>query len=78
CKRLKKAVIGNNVQVIGKSAFFKCRMLKVVQIKSLKIKSVGKYAFAGTKAKVRVKVPKKRLKKYRKLLRGKGRLAVKR
>lgn len=67
CKKLQKVTIGANVTKIGKNAFYKDSKLKNIQIKSAKLKSVGKNAIKGIAKKATVKVPKKQYKKYKKL-----------
>lgn len=61
---------GQRYQVTGieKKAFYKMGKLKKITILSTTIKSVGKNAFKKTNKKLKVKVPKKKLKTYRKLL----------
>lgn len=73
-KKLKKVTIGENVKTIGKNAFYGCKKLKKVTIKTslLTKKTVGKNAFAKINAKAKVKVPKSKLKNYKKLLKSKG------
>ena len=72
--KVTKIIIGKNVTKIGKKAFSKCKKLKLLVIKSrkLKIKNVAKDAFKGITKKTTVKVPKSKMKEYRKLLRKKG------
>ena len=55
-------------------AFYGCRNLKSITIKtsSLRSRSVGSKAFTGTNARPKVKVPVKQLKSYKKLLKSKG------
>lgn len=65
---LKKVTIGKNVQVIGAKAFYGCRHLTKLVVKSSKLKSVGSKAFKGVPAKVKVYVPKAKTAKYGKLL----------
>ena len=77
-KKLTKVTIGSNVKTIGKQAFYGCKNLKSITIKStnLTAKSVGVKAFtkAGSKnyKKLVVKVPKSKKKAYVKLLKKKG------
>ena len=73
-KKLKKITIGSNIQKIGKKAFFKCKNLKTVTIKTtlLTKSSVGGSAFKGIHANAKVKVPKKVLKSYQKVLKSRG------
>lgn len=74
CKKLKKVTIGVNVKSIGKQAFKNCKKLKTITIKSQKLtkSSVGAGAFQGISKKATIKVPKKKLKAYKKFLRKKG------
>lgn len=69
-KKIKSVVIGKNVKKIGKQAFFECKKLKKITIKSkkLKKKSIGAKAFKGIYKKAKFKVPKKKLKLYKKLI----------
>lgn len=53
-RKLKKAVLGKNVSVIGKQAFFGCKKLKTVQIKGKTIKKVNAGALKKTAAKLTV------------------------
>lgn len=71
-KKLKKVVIGKNVQVIGKRAFEKAKNLRSITIKSVSLKKVGRSAFKGIHAKAKIKVPAKKLKAYKRLLKKKG------
>ena len=71
-KKLKTVVIGKNVTSIGKKAFFGCKNLKKITVKSKILKKVGAKAFKGINKKAVIKVPKKQLKKYKKLFKNKG------
>ncbi len=71
-KKLKKVTIGKNITSIGKQAFYGCKKLKTITVKTTKLKTVGKQAFKGIHKKATIKVPKKKYKKYKKLLKGKG------
>lgn len=77
-KKVKQIVIGKNVTKIGKKAFFGCKNLKKITIKSTKLKKkdIGAKAFkkAGKKNynKLKVIVPKKCLKTYKKIFKQKG------
>ncbi len=66
-KKVTKVTIGANVTSIGNQAFYKCKKLKKVEIKSEKIKSVGKKAFGKNAKKFSVKMPKSCKKAYKKL-----------
>ncbi len=72
CKKLKKVTIGTNVKKIGKKAFYQCRKLKSIQVKSKKLTKVGSNAFKGIHKKAVIKVPKAKLSKYKKLMKKKG------
>lgn len=72
CTSLKKITVGKAVKTIGKSAFEKDSKLKSIKIQSTVLKKVGKNALKGIHKKAVVSVPKKQLKSYKKLLKGKG------
>ena len=72
CKNLKSVTIGKNVTSIGKNAFKNCKNLKKITVKSTKLKKVGKGALTGINRKCVIKVPKKQLKSYKSLFKGKG------
>lgn len=71
---LKKVSIGKNVNRIEAQAFAGCKKLKSMTIKTnaLTAKRVGSKAFKGISAKAVIKVPAKKVKAYKKLLRAKG------
>ncbi len=69
---LKKVTIGKNVTKINANAFHGCKNLKTVTVKSTQIKTVGKNAFKGINPKAKIKVPKSKLKYYKKLFAKKG------
>jgi len=71
-KKAGKAVIGKNVVSIGKKAFYRCKNLKRVIIKSQQLKKVGKNAFKGIYRKAVIKVPSAKYRAYTKLLKKKG------
>ncbi len=71
-KKLKSATIGKNVKSIGASAFAKDGRLNKITIKSTVLKKVGSKAFSGINKKAKIKVPAKKLKAYKKLLKNKG------
>lgn len=72
CKVLKSVEIGKNVTQIGKSAFSGDKKLKKIQVKTTKLKKIGKNAFKNIHAKAIIKVPKKKVKAYKKLFKNKG------
>lgn len=73
-KKLKKVTIGKNIRKIGKNAFYGCKNLKSITVKTslLTKKNVGKNAFKGINAKAVVKVPKKKLKAYKPVFKAAG------
>ena len=73
-KKVTQVTIDKNVKNIGKNAFYGCKNLKKVTIKTTKLtkKTVGKNAFKGIHKKATIKVPKKKLNAYKKLLKNAG------
>lgn len=71
-KKLKKVAVGENVTVIGKRAFYGDGRLRTIIIKSRKLHQVKKQALKGINKKAVIKVPGKKLKKYKQALTGKG------
>lgn len=71
-KKLKKVTIGKNINKINTNTFYGCKNLKTITIKSTNLKSVGKNVFKGINPKAKIKVPAKKLKAYKKLLKNKG------
>lgn len=71
-KKLKKVTIGKNVIQIKAEAFRGCSKLQTVTVKTTKLKTVGKKAFYKIHKKAAFKVPKKKYKAYKKLLKKKS------
>ena len=73
-KKVTQVTIDKNVNNIGKNAFYGCKNLKKITIKTTKLtkKTVGKNAFKGIHKKATIKVPKKKLKVYKSIFKGKG------
>lgn len=71
-KKLSKVTVGTNIKKISNNAFFKCRSLKTVTIKSVLLtkKTASKRAFKGVGKKMVIKVPKKMKKVYVKIFKG--------
>ncbi|MFR1611074.1 MAG: leucine-rich repeat protein [Anaerobutyricum soehngenii] len=71
-KKLTKITVGTNIKKISNNAFFKCRSLKTVTIKSVLLtkKTANKKAFKGISRKMVMKVPKKMKKVYVKIFKG--------
>ena len=74
CTSLTKITIPSKVKKIGKQASYGCKKLKTITIKTTKLnsKNVGSKAFKGIYAKATIKVPKSKLKSYKKLLKARG------
>lgn len=68
CKNLNTVIIGDRVRKIEKEAFYKSKKLKKVTLKSKKMTKIGKKAFYGNSKKLKLEVPRKKYKKYKKLL----------
>lgn len=64
--------IGKSVQSIGKEAFQGTKKLKTITIKSTRLSKVGANALKQTYSKVKIKVPKSKLSRYKSLLNKKG------
>ena len=73
-RKLKKVVIGQTIVRIGKNAFYGCKKLTAITIKSsrLTLKNIGKNAFKNTSPKATVKVPKKQKVLYNQILKKRG------
>ena len=73
-KKLKKLTLPKNCCYIGTEAFSGCTKLKTLTIKSTKLtaQTVADNAFQGMSKKTVIKVPKSKLKEYKKLFRAKG------
>lgn len=73
-KYITRVTIGKNVKTIGAKAFYGCKKLKniTVKTKKLDVKKVGKSAFKGINSKATIKVPKSKYKAYKILLKKKG------
>ena len=74
CTAITKIAIPAKVSKIGKQAFSGCKKLKNITIKTKKLtsKKAGSNAFKGIHGKAIIKVPKEKLKAYKKLLKEKG------
>ncbi|MCM1258150.1 MAG: leucine-rich repeat protein [Roseburia sp.] len=74
CKKLKKIIIPSKVKAIGEKAFYNCKNLKRITLNTTKLtqNTVGNKAFAKISKKAVVKVPKGKVKAYKKLLQSKG------
>lgn len=74
CKRMVKAAIPASVKSIGSKAFANAPKLKTIVIKTTRLtsKNVGSSAFQGISSKAAAKVPAKKLKAYKALLKKRG------
>lgn len=77
CKRLTSVTIGKNVKEIGRNAFKDCKNLKSITVKSKVLEKVGKNALKGTSSKLKITIPKKKQKVYKKLFLGRGNKKIK-
>lgn len=66
-QKLKKAVIGKNITKIGKKAFYNCKSLKLLDIKSVKLKKAGKNATGKVPTDFKIKAPSGKYNEYLKL-----------
>ena len=71
CKKLSKVSIGTGLREIGKKVFAKDTKLRTMKIKSTKLKKVGNKSLEKC-TKLTIKVPKKKVKAYKKLFSKKG------
>lgn len=67
-KKITSITLGKNIEVIEKYAFYQCKKLKSMKINSENLKSIGKKAFYGNDKTLTIKVPKKKIGKYQKLI----------
>lgn len=72
--KIKKLTIPSSITKIGSQAFYGCRNLRAITIKTSKLtsKNVGSKAFQSIYKKAVIKVPKKKWKSYKTLLKSKG------
>lgn len=71
-RKLTKITLGVNVAKIGAKAFYGCRGLRIIVVKSKRLGSVGKGALKGINPRAEIKVPAEKKKDYRKLFKNKG------
>ena len=74
CKSLTEVTIGKNVTTIGAKAFYGDKKLVKIRLKTKKLKkaTVGKNVLKGTSSKLKITVPKKVRKAYKKIFKSKG------
>ena len=69
CKKLHSVVTGASLSKIGKNVFANDKSLKIIDLRNSKtLKSVGSGTFKGISKKAMIKVPKGKIKAYKKLL----------
>ena len=73
-KSLKAVTIGKNIRRIGKKAFYNCKKLKKIVIRTKKLSkyTIGNKAFLGIHPKAVFRVPKNKMRSYKKILKTKG------
>lgn len=71
-KYIKSVVLGKNVKTVSAKAFYGCSKLSKISVKSTELKTVGSNALKGVKKNIRIEVPKKYYKAYKKLWSKKG------
>ena len=67
-RKIRRALIGTNIKLIGKMAFYGTKQLRYIDIRTKKLKAIGKKAFIGIYPAAKIKIPCTRKKKYIKLL----------
>ncbi len=67
-KKLQKVTIGKNVKIVGELAFYKCKNLKEVRIRSTKIKEFQDDCFTKINSKCKFYVKNSVKKKYKKMI----------
>ena len=73
CSAMTKLTVSSTALTkVGAKALYGCKKLKTLTLKTKKLKTVGKNALKGTTKSLTVKVPKAKVKKYKKLLQKKG------
>lgn len=70
CKNLETVTIGENVTTIGNYAFYDCKKLNLIEIRSSKLKKVGKAAFKKIAKHPTARVPEEKIESYKKLFEG--------
>lgn len=72
--KITEVTAGSKLKKIGKNAFYNCKSLKKITLKTTKLTSsnVGAKAFAKINAKCTIKVPKNKVSAYKKIFKSKG------
>lgn len=75
-KKAKTVMVGENVAQIGEEAFYGCKQLKKIKIKSEQIEYIGEDAFRGISGEAVIYVPRSCLTEYRAMVRESGNTEV--
>lgn len=76
-KKATAVTIGKNILQIGDNAFYGCKKLKKIKIRSEDVEYIGDNAFYGISAKAVIYVPRSCLSEYREMIRESGNYGVK-
>ncbi len=68
CSRLEEIRFGENVIQLGRKVLFKDSKLKKITFRGTKVKKIGKNSFSGVPRKTAIVVPKRKIKKYLKII----------
>lgn len=71
-RKVKQVTIGANVTKIQNKAFYNCKNLKVVKVRSKNLKKIAKKAFWKCGKKITLRVPREKLNAYKKLVKKAG------
>lgn len=72
CSKLSKITVGSSIKSIGSYSFYGCSRLKSITVNGKNIKKVGKKALKGIHKYAKIRVPKTKLKSYKKIFKNKG------
>ncbi len=72
CRKLSKITVGSSMKSIGSYSFYGCSRLKSITVNGKNIKKVGKKALKGIHKYAKLRVPKTKLKSYKKIFKNKG------
>ena len=70
--KLSKITVGSSIKSIGSYSFYGCSRLKSITVNGKNIKKVGKKALKGIHKYAKIRVPKTKLKSYKKIFKNKG------
>lgn len=75
-KKVRTVTLGKNITQIEEDAFYGCKQLKKIKIKSEQVEYIGEDAFGGIPANAVIYVPRSCLEEYRQMVRESGNSAV--